>query len=172
MQYKGEHAGRSVQVVNERNTTRACSSCKALTGPSGLSHLAVRQWDCANCGESHDRDVNAARNILMVGSRCRTSVRERVIACCASTEPDTPSAPGSIRRTENGGVSTGVQLDTPKFKDEIARPLWPHWPTDREARAVARSVSAEMHSGFGNLRAEWPLKDEKWTVAGYEIGLG
>jgi len=37
--------------------------------------LAVRQWECAHCGESHDRDVNAARNILIAGSRCRTSVR-------------------------------------------------------------------------------------------------
>jgi IS605 OrfB family transposase len=75
LQYKGEHAGRSVQVVNERNTTRACSNCGAFTGPSGLRQLVVRQWDCADCGESHDRDVNAARNILMAGSRCRTSVR-------------------------------------------------------------------------------------------------
>jgi glutathione S-transferase len=31
------------------------------------------------------------------------------------------------------------------------------WPKDREARAVARSVSAEMHSGFVNLRSEWPM---------------
>jgi putative transposase len=75
LQYKGEYAGRSVQIVNERNTTRACSSCGALTGPSGLRQLVVRQWECAHCGESHDRDVNAARNILMTGSRCRTSVR-------------------------------------------------------------------------------------------------
>jgi putative transposase len=75
LQYKGEHAGRSVQVVNERNTTRACSNCGSLTGPSGLRQLVVRQWDCADCGESHDRDVNAARNILIAGSRCRTSVR-------------------------------------------------------------------------------------------------
>jgi IS605 OrfB family transposase len=67
--YKGKNAGRSVQVVNERNTTRVCSSCGALTGPSGLRQLAVRQWVCVNCGGSHDRDVNAARNILIAGSR-------------------------------------------------------------------------------------------------------
>ena len=72
--YKGEHAGRSVRIVNERNTTRGCSNCGALSGPSGLRHLVVRQWDCVNCGESHDRDVNAARNILIAGSRCGTPV--------------------------------------------------------------------------------------------------
>ena len=75
LQYKGEHAGRSVQIVNESNTTRACSNCGARSGPSGLRHLAVRQWECAHCGEWHERDVSAARNILLVGSRCRTSVR-------------------------------------------------------------------------------------------------
>jgi putative transposase len=72
--YKGEHAGRFVEVVCEKNTTRACSNCGALSGPGGLRQLAVRVWECACCGERHDRDVNAARNILMLGSRSRTSV--------------------------------------------------------------------------------------------------
>ena len=31
------------------------------------------------------------------------------------------------------------------------------WPEDREARAVARSACAEMHSGFGALRSQWPM---------------
>lgn len=31
------------------------------------------------------------------------------------------------------------------------------WPQPREARALARSVSAEMHSGFANLRSLWPM---------------
>jgi putative transposase len=71
--YKGEHAGRSVQVINERFTTRACSSCGCLTGPGGLRELVVRRWSCSACGAEHDRDVNAAQNIL-ARSRCRTAV--------------------------------------------------------------------------------------------------
>jgi glutathione S-transferase len=31
------------------------------------------------------------------------------------------------------------------------------WPADDKARAIARSVSAEMHSGFGSLRSFWPM---------------
>ena len=31
------------------------------------------------------------------------------------------------------------------------------WPKDAEARAVARAVSAEMHSGFSTLRSLWPM---------------
>src|ERR1022692_3802542 len=61
---KGQQAGRFVQVVSERNTSRTCSSCGSLTGPQGVNGLRVRRWTCATCGESHDRDVNAARNIL------------------------------------------------------------------------------------------------------------
>ncbi len=62
--YKGEYAGRSVRIVNERNTSRTCSSCGSLTGPTGVNGLRVRTWICSGCGALHDRDVNAARNIL------------------------------------------------------------------------------------------------------------
>jgi putative transposase len=67
LQYKGQQAGRCVDIVSERNTTRTCSSCKALSGPSGLDMLDVRTWVCHVCGVTHDRDVNAARNILSAG---------------------------------------------------------------------------------------------------------
>jgi putative transposase len=73
LQYKGEYAGRCVQIVSERNTTRACSNCGALTGPVGLDMLAVRAWVCSGCGGAHDRDVNAAKN-LMLAARCSPSV--------------------------------------------------------------------------------------------------
>jgi len=96
LQYKGECAGRTVRVVNERNTSRGCSSCGALSGPSGLRQLAVRQWECAHCGEWHDRDVNAARNILMAGSRCGTSV--------SGNEPlPTGRAPSQTSRLREAG---------------------------------------------------------------------
>ncbi len=73
LQYKGQQAGRSVLIVNERYTTRACSSCGSLTGPAGLDMLDVRIWMCSGCGDTHDRDVNAAKNILSAG-RCPASV--------------------------------------------------------------------------------------------------
>jgi putative transposase len=50
--------------VSSPQTSRACSCCGSLTGPQGVNGLRVRRWRCANCGESHDRDVNAARNLL------------------------------------------------------------------------------------------------------------
>ena len=74
LRYKGEHAGRSVVVVSERNTTRACSFCGTLSGPTGKDMLVVRQWECPECGAGHDRDENAARNILFAGLKIRASV--------------------------------------------------------------------------------------------------
>jgi putative transposase len=91
LQYKGEHAGRSVAVVSERNTTRACSFCGALTGPAGKDMLVVRHWECPECGAGHDRDENAARNILYVGLRKRASVRgNESLHDTTLIEPDRP----------------------------------------------------------------------------------
>jgi IS605 OrfB family transposase len=73
LSYKARDAGRCVIIVSERNTTRACSNCGALTGPAGLDMLDVRTWVCGGCGGTHDRDVNAAKNILS-GARCSPSV--------------------------------------------------------------------------------------------------
>ncbi len=67
--YKSHRAGSIVEIVNERNTTRVCSSCGCFTGPSGLRQLVVREWSCSECGAEHLRDVNAARNILALGNQ-------------------------------------------------------------------------------------------------------
>jgi putative transposase len=49
---------------DERFSSVTCSACLARTGPSGLSSLGVREWACSCCGILHNRDVNAAQNIL------------------------------------------------------------------------------------------------------------
>lgn len=53
--------------VSERLSTQACSDCGAIGGPRGPKGLGIREWCCGNCGATHDRDVNAARNILRLG---------------------------------------------------------------------------------------------------------
>ena len=103
LHYKGQQAGRCVLIVNESYTSRACSACGALTGPAGVNGLRVRRWMCRACGDTHDRDVNAARNILVAG-RCPPSVR--------GNEPSHRSAPPSraprprAARTARTGAAT------------------------------------------------------------------
>jgi len=65
--YKSDVHGRKCALVDSRYTTMTCSDCQALTGPSGLGGLAVRNWECSACGAQHDRDVNAAKVILNSG---------------------------------------------------------------------------------------------------------
>ena len=67
--YKGRSVGRVVELVESKNTTKTCSNCKALTGPTGLGKLNVRHWVCAGCGASWQRDINASLNILEAGER-------------------------------------------------------------------------------------------------------
>jgi IS605 OrfB family transposase len=66
--YKSRMLGTTVKEVNESWTSRTCSVCGAIGEHQGLSGLSVREWTCASCGTQHDRDVNAAINILRVGN--------------------------------------------------------------------------------------------------------
>jgi len=62
--YKAVALGVEVREVNESFSTVTCSFCKERTGPKGQAALGVRNWVCSACGASHQRDVNAAQNIL------------------------------------------------------------------------------------------------------------
>lgn len=67
LRYKCDRAGVWFEEVDEAYSTQTCSRCKSRTGPSGREGLGIREWTCSRCGTAHDRDVNAARNILAAG---------------------------------------------------------------------------------------------------------
>ena len=65
--YKCKHAGCYYDEVNESYTTQTCSCCGSRqNSPKGRANLGIREWLC-ECGVTHDRDVNAAKNILALG---------------------------------------------------------------------------------------------------------
>lgn len=66
LRYKAIRHGAKVEEVCERFTTQTCHVCGSIAGPRGQTGLNERTWTC-DCGASHDRDVNAARNILARG---------------------------------------------------------------------------------------------------------
>lgn len=69
LRYKASRRGAVFFEADERWTSQTCSCCGEIpaSSPKGMSALGIRHWVCSNCGCSHDRDVNAARNILRVG---------------------------------------------------------------------------------------------------------
>lgn len=68
LRYKAIRHGAIFVQANERYSTQTCSCCGSRNGsPRGLKGLRVRSWVCSDCGADHDRDVNAARNILRSG---------------------------------------------------------------------------------------------------------
>mgnify|MGYP003393761414 FL=1 len=80
MEYKSQQAGVIFEVVNEAYTTQTCSCCGNIpsSSPKGRAGLRVREWTCSDCGAHHDRDVNAAINIL-AALRCAKTMPQRGI---------------------------------------------------------------------------------------------
>ena len=64
LEYKCQWYGKQLVIVSPKNTSRICSNCGFN---SGAKPLDIREWTCPNCGTHHDRDVNAAVNILNRG---------------------------------------------------------------------------------------------------------
>ena len=69
--YKSVANGAWYEEVNESFSSQTCSTCGALpeSRPKGIAGLRIREWVCGECGAVHDRDVNAALNILRSGRR-------------------------------------------------------------------------------------------------------
>ncbi|WP_267550293.1 transposase [Rhizobium rhizogenes] len=69
LSYKTLMHGGSFIEVDEAYTSQTCSMCGTLPSsrPKGIAGLGIREWRCDDCGVIHDRDVNAARNILRIG---------------------------------------------------------------------------------------------------------
>jgi putative transposase len=65
LEYKAAWYGREVITADRWfPSSRLCSNCGAL---AAAMPLHVRTWTCGGCGTTHDRDVNAAKNLLAAG---------------------------------------------------------------------------------------------------------
>ncbi len=99
LEYKAERRGGLVVVADRWfPSSKTCSACGSV---QEKMPLAVRQWTCPDCGTTHDRDVNAARNLATYaassavsacgeegsGSGRKTGVKPASVKQEISTEP-------------------------------------------------------------------------------------
>lgn len=110
LEYKARRHRAVYLDIEEKFTTQTCSHCGVLPPerPKGIAGLGIRAWDCSECGAHHDRDVNAARNILALA----LSVERR--------------GDGSRRATYLDSVGVGAnRIGTPGTSPPTRAPLMP-----------------------------------------------
>jgi putative transposase len=95
LDYKAHRYGRTLVKVDQwYASSRLCSACGHRDGPKPLK---VRVWVCPGCGVTHDRDVNAAENILAAGLA--------VTACGPGVRPEDARAVGNEAGTDLAGAA-------------------------------------------------------------------
>jgi len=92
LEYKCQWYGRTlVKVDRWFPSSKGCSECGNIIDKLPLS---IREWDCPECGAHHDRDINAALNILAAGLA--------VLVCGANVRPQGYQSGGQLRKSRNG----------------------------------------------------------------------
>ena len=91
-----QHGRQVVKVGRWVPTSQTCSVCEYRDGPKPLS---IRAWACWECGAVHDRDVNAARNILVAAG-----LAETLNACGGHVSPGATLAVASEAGTRRGAA--------------------------------------------------------------------
>jgi len=73
LEYKAARYGRVFGRIGRFGpASQVCSACGVKDGPKPLK---VRRWTCTACGVVHDRDLNAAKNVLALERRQRLNAR-------------------------------------------------------------------------------------------------
>jgi putative transposase len=91
-----QHGRRVVKIGRWEPTSQICSACRHRDGPKPPN---IRAWVCPACGVVHDRDANAARNILVAAGLAETQN-----ACGAGVRPSVMTAVGDEAGTRRGAA--------------------------------------------------------------------
>jgi putative transposase len=104
LQYKAERAGRRLVVIDRwYPSSKTCSACGHLLDKLSLS---TRHWTCPGCRTRHDRDVNAAKNIVAAGRAVAGD--NPGDACGADVRRQGSSLPQSAVKQEPPGATQGI----------------------------------------------------------------
>lgn len=90
LEYKCDWYGRTlVKIDRWFPSSKRCGSCGHIVEKLPLN---IREWDCPNCGTYHDRDINAAQNILAAGLAVKV--------CGANVRPERHKSDGGCYEAE------------------------------------------------------------------------
>ena len=104
--YKAARAGRHLIVIGRwYPSSKTCSACGHVL--AALS-LHTRTWQCPSCRTRHDRDINAAKNILAAG--LAVAGGNPGDACGADVRHSGSSRVRSAVKQEPSGVSPGIPV--------------------------------------------------------------
>ncbi|MBM0225175.1 MULTISPECIES: RNA-guided endonuclease TnpB family protein [Micromonospora] len=145
LEYKAVRYGRTFARIGRfAPTSQRCSVCGRVDGPKPLH---IRSWTCP-CGTVHDRDINAARNVLAAGraeslNACGAQVRPAPVLAQRREAGIHPGATrGSTRSAEGIPVSRGGEsVNTAGSPTSTCPPSTPPW------RSPAPSVPAASCPG-------------------------
>ncbi|MEU4448622.1 RNA-guided endonuclease TnpB family protein [Actinosynnema sp. NPDC050801] len=115
LDYKARWYGRALVVVDRwYPSTKTCSRCGHLLDRIPMN---VREWTCPGCGAEHDRDVNAAKNILAAG--------RAVTACGVGARPTRRQSARHLAQSSSHGWKKqeppGVSLAAPRLRGRGGR---------------------------------------------------
>jgi len=106
VEYKCKRYGRHMIVIGRwYPSSKTCSACGHLLASLGLS---TRTWPCPSCGTRHDRDINAAKNILAAG--LAVTGANPGDACGADVSHSGTTRVRSAVKQEPPGVSPGIPV--------------------------------------------------------------
>jgi len=106
IEYKATRYGRHLIVIDRwYPSSKMCSACGYLLAEPSLG---IRTWQCPSCGTRHDRDVNAAKNILAAGLAVAGGNPGH--ACGADVRHSGSSRVQSAVKQEPQGVSPGIPV--------------------------------------------------------------
>ena len=115
IKYKAEHKGIEVRCVGTfEPTSQLCSVCGSQN--PAAKNLGVRAWTCPDCGAVHDRDINAARNILSLALK-NGGVKDEPIKDPAPQKPP----PGRPRPKKGGCIFPDYPEVVVVFSRELTR---------------------------------------------------
>ena len=108
LEYKAGWHGREVMLVDRWFPSSKLCSAQGCGHVAGKMPLNVRSWTCPSCGTVHDRDVNAAKNILAAG---RAAARNTLgDACGADVSHSGSSRVRSAVKQEPRRATAGIPV--------------------------------------------------------------